>query len=280
MNKIARVSFAILLAVFMITLALPGAVLASDGARASHDTPRFTDEVGLLTEQQVSELTAKLDEISMRQQFDVVVTVTHSTGGKSPRLYAADFFEDYGFGFGENRDGIILMLAMEYRDFAFVTTGYGLYAFTDPGQEYMEKLFHPYLRSDEFFEAFIAFADAADDLLRRARDGERYDYGNIPLTAQERQNARIWAAVISLVIAFIVPALVTAMWTNQLKSVRKKDFACDYIKQGSMVMNIQQDIFLHRNVVRTPRQQNTGSGSGGSFKSSSGRSFSGRSGKF
>ena len=272
-----RICVIIVLGALLIALVPPFAVLAADDARRS---PRYTDEVGLLTESQVSKLTAKLDDISEKHQFDVVITVTNSTGDKHSRLYAADFYEEHGFGFGEDLDGIILMLAMEYRDFAFVTTGYGLYAFTNAGQDYMEKLFLPHLKNDEFFEAFMAFADAADDFLTKAKAGERYEKGNIPLTTQERRYARIWAAAISLVIAAAVPAIVVGVWTSQLKSVRKQDFAGAYIRGGSMRLNLQRDIFLHRSVSRTARSQNSGGGGSGSFKSSSGRSFSGRSGRF
>ena len=265
-----------LLIALVPSLVPPFTAFAADDAQR---LPRYTDEVGLLTASQESELTAKLDDISEKHQFDVVITVTDSTGSKHSRLYAADFYEEHGFGFGEDLDGIILMLAMDYRDFAFVTTGYGLYAFTNAGQEYMEKLFLPYLKNDEFFEAFMAFADAADDFLTKAKAGERYESGNIPLTAEERRNARIWAAAISLVIAIAVPGIIVGVWTSQLKSVRKQDFAGAYIRGGSMILNLQRDIFLHRTVSRTARSQDSGGGSG-SFKSSSGRSFSGRSGKF
>ena len=278
MKKITKVLLIAIAATLMMTLVLPDVSHASDNERSA---PRYVDEVGLLTESQVSTLTTKLDEISERQQFDVVIYVTYSTGGLDTRVYAADFFEKWGFGYGDNNDGIILMLAMEYRDFAFVTTGYGLYAFTDAGQEHMENRFLPHLRNDEYFEAFMVFADSSDELVTKARAGERYDSGNIPMSAAQRQSARYWTIVISLAIAFGVPAIVTGVWKSQLKSVRSKDFACDYIRQGSMVMNIQQDIFLHRNISRTRRAQSSSSGGGsGSFKSSSGSSFSGRSGRF
>jgi len=265
------------LAALLMALVVPGTALAGDNNR----TPRYTDEVGLLTASQVSMLTAKLDEISKRHQFDVVISITDSTGNKSPRLYAADFFEEHDFGYGKDGDGIILMLAMRERDFAFVTKGYGKLAFTDAGQEYMEKLFLPSLKNDDYFDAFLAFADAADDFLEKAKAGNPYNSGNIPMTPGERQSARLWTVIISIAIAFIVPGIVVAVWTSQLKSVRRKDHAADYIRRGSMQLTMQRDIFLHRNVSRTARQQSDSSGgSSGSFRSSSGGSFSGRSGKF
>ena len=282
MNKLiikstANITLLVLFAVFILS----GVSASANDAERS--IPRFTDEVGLLTAEQAEELTAKLDEISARRQFDVVITVVSSIGSSNARVYAADFYEMYGFGFGENSDGIILMIAMEDRDWAFATTGHGEYVFTYSGQEYLEELFLPYLRNDQYFRAFMAFADAVDDFLQKEEDGDRYTSDNIPTSPTERRNAHIRWLVISIVIALIVPAIVVAVWTRQLKSVRPRDGASDYIREGSFMLRVQRDIFLYRNVTRTPRNQDSGGGKGGSsgsFRSSSGSSFSGRSGKF
>jgi len=286
MKKYAQRSvFSVLLAILM-ALILPCTSLAADPAPGSAaGTPRFTDEMNLLTEREAAALTSRLDEVSERHGFDVAVAVVNSTGGKDPRVYAADYFESNGYGLGADKEGIILLIAMERRDFAFVTTsGYGTYAFTYAGQEYLESLFLPYLSDNDYNKAFMAFADAADDFLTRAGKGQPYDRGNIPrLTDAERNSARIWTIVGSLVLGVIVAAIVTGIWTTQLKSVRRQDYAQNYIRQGSMALRVQRDIFLYRNVKRTKRQQNNSSGGGsrgGSFKSSSGRSFSGRSGRF
>jgi len=256
--------------------ALGGAALAAGSAAGS---PRYIDEVNLLTAQEAGELTAKLDAISERHQFDVVVAVVDSLGGKNARLYAADFYEQKGFGFGRNLDGIILLVAMEYREYAFVTTGYGMRAFTDAGQVYLEKLFLPYLKSDEYSMAFMAFADAVDDFLVKAGEGEPYDTGNIRLTPSEKMKYRLYTAIGSVLLGLIIALVVTGIWRSQLKSVGRQDLAQAYIRPGSMALTARRDIFLHRHVTKTARPKNTSSG-GGSFKSSSGRSFSGRSGRF
>ena len=46
--------------------------------------PRLVDGADLLTEREEGELLAKLDEISERQQLDVVVVTTDSTEGQEP----------------------------------------------------------------------------------------------------------------------------------------------------------------------------------------------------
>jgi len=270
---------AILLAAIVLAAAPGGAALAAGSGEAAGEPQRYIDEAGLLTTAEARELAAKLDEISERHQFDTVIAVVDSLGGKPARLYAADFYEQNGFGFGRNLDGIILLIAMEYRDYAFVTTGYGMRAFTDAGQIYLEKLFLPQLKSDDYFNAFLAFADGVDDFLVKAATGSPYDKGNIPLTPSEKMKYRLYTAIGSVLLGLIIALVVTGIWRGQLKSVGRQDLAQAYIRPGSMNVTARRDVFLHRHVTKTARPKNTSSG-GGSFTSSSGRSFSGRSGKF
>ena len=288
MKTIHGIVSIVLLSALLAALGLPWAALAAEkdvrrlpmGGRLA----RFTDDAGLLTPLQAVELIAKLDRISERHQFDTVVAVTRSLGsgfsrGRDARIYAADFFEHNGFGFGRELHGAILLLATEDRDFAFAASGFGFTAFTPAGQEYLIKLFLPYLQSNNYFEAFMAYADAVDDFVTKAKTGGPYDSGNIPLTAEERAEFRMYAVVGSLALAFLIALLVTVTWAKQLKTVQKENFANAYIRGGSMVVSVQQDTFLYSQVYSVKRAQNPSAG-GGSFRSSSGGVFTGRSGKY
>jgi len=87
-----------------------------------------------------------------------------------------------------------------------------------------------------------------------------YDYTDSSITPEERLNAHLISAGISLALAFGIPGIVVAVWTSQLKSVKPKDFACDYIRRGSMMLKVQRDIFLYRNVTKIRKAQNNNSG--------------------
>lgn len=273
MNKKYRFFTAIILAVMLTTIILP--------ATASAQLPRFIDEVGLLTSEQARTLTQKLDEVSERHQFDTVVAVVPSIGNQEAEFYAADFFEQNGFGFGPDIDGAIFLIAVEYRDYGFASFGSGIVAFTIVGQDYLDKLVLPHLREDNYYEAFIAYADGVDDFLNKAESGVPYDEGNIPKTASEIRQYRMYGGLFSLLLALIIAWVVTFSWKRQLISVRKENYANVYFREGSMVLNRQHDVFLHSNINRVRRVENTNkSGGGGSFRSSSGRSFTGHSGKY
>lgn len=277
-----------ILATLLITIGQAYAATDLERVPAGDRLPRFVDDKNLLTQAQARELTAKLDEISERHKFDTVVAVVHSLKsgsikGREARLYAIDFFEQNGFGFGNDLDGIVLLLATEDRDFGFATTGYGFTAFTDAGQEYLEKLFLPHLKKDNYFEAFMAFADGVDDFVTKAKAGKPYAAGNIPLTYEELMEYRIWSVIGSLLLGWLIALIVVTPWELELRSLRKDFFANVYIREGSMALSRSKDILLFSNVTMSPRVKNdssSGGGSSGSFRSSSGRSATGRSGKY
>ncbi|NLN66451.1 MAG: hypothetical protein GX144_13820 [Clostridiaceae bacterium] len=272
-----------LLAAIILPMGIQNAYAFTDLARVSpgERLPRFIDDVGILSSTQAEALTEKLDSVSLQHQFDTVIAVVSSLDGWDAYDYASDFFEQNGFGLGDDYSGAILLLAIESRDFAFVTFESGVDAFTPAGQEYLDKLFLPHLKKDNYYKAFMAFGDAVDDFMARAASGRPYDVGNIPKTPEENIKYRLIGAIGALVLALIIAWSVTFSWKRQLVSVRQANYASEYIRQNSMALNISRDIFLHRQ-VRKIRRSTESSGSSGVRKSisSSGRRTSGHSGKF
>lgn len=61
---------------------------------------RLADMADLLQESEEKALLALLDEMSERQQLDIVVVTANTLNGKTPMEYADDFYDynDYGFG--------------------------------------------------------------------------------------------------------------------------------------------------------------------------------------
>ena len=270
-------------------LELAGSILAASGASLARvpegeRLSRLTDDMDVLTDDQEAQLLAKLDEISERQKFDVVVAVVPALDNREARLYAVDFFEENGFGYDGTQDGAILLLATADRDFGFASQGYGLKVFTDEGQMYLDKLFLPDLKEDRYFEAFMAFADGVDDFVNQAKAGTPYDTGNIPKTKQEITQGHVINLAVSLIGALIIAWFVTKRWKAQLKSVAVKTNAAQYVRPGSLVITGHNDVFLYSNVSSTRRVQESDSGGrssgGGSFSSSSGSSSTGHSGKY
>jgi len=256
----------------MILCVLSGAVLSVSAA----EYPRLWDDADLLTPYEESALLAELDEISERQKLDVVVVTVNSTGASSPMEYADDFFDYNGYGYGTNRDGILLLISMEERDWWISTCGYGITAFTDAGMDYISEQFLDDLSSGYYADAFQTFASLCDAFITQARGGQPYDVYNLPKEPFDGGMALILALIVGLITALIY----TGVLKGQLHTVRRQASASDYMKENSMQIRDSRDIFLYRNVSRTLRQTESSGGGSRVHTSSSGASHGGRGGKF
>ncbi len=270
-ERLVTIFFALLLAV---NLTLP--VFAAD------DIPRLVDEADLLTDDEETSLLGQLDEISERQQVDVVVVTINSLEGAGVAEYADDFFDYNGYGYGEGRDGILFLISMEERDWYISTRGFGITAVTDAGIEYMSGKFLDDLGAGEYAAAFTTFAGLCDDFITQAMTGEPYDVDNLPKEPFEF----VFSLIIALGVGFIVSLIATGIMRSQLKSVHSQSGAGEYVKKDSMKLTKEGELFLYKHVDRRERPKENDSdnsnSSGGSttHTSSSGATHGGGGGKF
>ena len=242
---------------------------------------RVVDMAELLSDSEKTALLSKLDEISERQKLDIVVLTVNTLDGKTPRDYADDFYDYNGYGFGENKDGILLLVSMEDRDWWISTTGYGITALTDAGIEYISKKFLSDLSDGDYAQAFTTYAELCDQFITQAKTGEPYDIGNMP---KEPFNVA-WNILVAFVIGLVVAFVVTNIMKKQLKTVQLKSEANNYVKANSMILTENRDLFLYNQVSRRARPKETDNSSGSSggsstHTSSSGSSHGGGGGKF
>ena len=100
--------------------------------------------------------------------MDIVVVTTDSLEGYTPQEYADNVFDYCGYGVGDNRDGLLLLVSIEDNDWHISTSGYAITAFTDAGIEYMSEQFLPYLSDGEYYKAFSTYADLCDQFITQA----------------------------------------------------------------------------------------------------------------
>lgn len=243
--------------------------------------PLLVDEAGLLSEEESSTLINKLEEISQRQKNEVAVVTVNSLEGKTAEAYADDYYDYNGYGYGENDDGLLLLVSMGEREWAVTTYGYcHTVAFTDAGLDYISSEFRRKLSSGEYAKAFDCFVDLCDDFLTQAATGEPYDVDNMP----KGKVSPFWLYT-DLVVAFFISFGIVKGKSRNLKSVKKQESAKAYERRGSLSLRRSTDSFVNRIVTQKTirNEKNSSSGSSGgssSHISSSGRSHGGTSGKF
>ena len=210
----------------------------------------------------------------VRQKMDIVIVTAKTLNGATPASYADDTY-DYN-GYGNNRDGLLLLISMEDRDWYISTTGYGITAFTDAGIQYIGNKIKEHLSDGDYDAAFNSFAELCDDFITKARDGKPYDSGNMP--KEPMKKGWILAAIIA---GFLLSFITVGTMKSKLKTVRFQPMASSYMKAGSMNITESRDMFLYNTVTRTAKPKDNDSGGGSStHSSSSGTSHGGGGGKF
>lgn len=253
--------FALLFAVFTV---FSLSVFPVFSVTAAGGLPRLVDMADLLSDSEESDLLTMLNDISQRQQTDIIVITVDSMEGETAMVYADDFYDHNGYGFGDRRDGILLLISMDEREWYISTHGYGITAITDAGREYLSEQFVSDLSAGDHAAAFTNFAKLCDDFITQAKTGDPYDVGHLPDDSFEP----VWGLLTALAAAFVISLIVTGIMRMQLKSVHSQSAADNYIKQGSMQLTKKNDLFLYRHVDRRKKPKNKSSHSSGSSHSS------------
>jgi len=231
---------------------------------------RVVDSAGLLSADKMASLQELADTISVTYDFDLVIVTENGIGNARPRDYADDFFDNNGYGLGQDRDGCLFLVVIGTRDYWFSTSGRGIGIFNDAAAGKLEKDALNFLRKDDYYNAFDAFAKNWEVFLALDAKGRHYNVFyeyNVVLV--------ILAWLVSLGIGF----LIVGIWKKSMNTALPQTQAAAYAIPGSLSFEVQQDQFLYSNISKTARASDSGS-SGGVHTSSSGRSHGGRGGKF
>lgn len=214
---------------------------------------RVLDLAGLLTSGEEQKLEQRLDGIGDEYGIYISIVTLGNSYSSDIEAFTENMFFSNGFGRGENEDGILLVIDMSTREWAIFANGLCEEAISNSDIQDIGDAMLDDLSNGNYAEAFHIFADRSEDFL--------YNHTHF--------NWLLWV-VVALVVGLVVALIVTSILRGQLKSVRYRATATDYVKPGSMHLNISRDLFLYRTVSRRPRPKSTSGSSGGSSRGSSG----------
>ena len=253
----------LLLIPLMLVMLCPGALA---------DASRVVDRAGVLTASDEAALEEAIAIIRETYAFDVVLLTESSIGNQSTAYYSDLYYANGGFGYGENRDGIMLLLVtgggVGNRDYFIMNTGRGEKIFTDSVMYNMEDNFLPYLRSSNYAKGMGQFVLDVQAQLEAAKPLNRANRV-LPFTLGG-------GAAVGLAVSLALK--------GQMKTVRRKQNAASYIREGSFQLTRAQDLYLYTTTVRhkieTQSSSGRSGGFGGGFTGGSGMHHTGHGGKF
>jgi uncharacterized protein len=262
-----------------LALGTAPAAWAGDAGRPDHGLPLVVDGADVLTPEEEARLEDRLDQVSRERAEDVVVLTVESLDYRTATEFADDYFDygpdpedpampgrdrDAGYGWGPDRSGIILLVAVVSREWALSTRGDSIDAFTDARQARIMDQVRPLMSAGDWTGAFDEFADQA------ASVGQRD--AHIPV------GTILLVALIAAAIGGFVPVTI---WKRQLKTVKPAVAAREHVDPASVVLAQSNDVLVsqHTSVIDTSSSSGGGGGSSTHF-GSSGAMHGGSSGRF
>ena len=228
----------------------------------AENSDRVVDNADLLTDAEEASLEEQYTQIAEKYQYDIAVVTTNTLNGKSAQDYADDYYYDNGYGYGESRDGLMLLVSMEDRDWHITTRGKGEENFSSRDIDDISGAFLSDLSAGNYYEAFRIFGEESGAVI----------------TAVEEPMSVGLRALIAAGVGLVISLIVFAVLMSQLKSVRVKREAQDYVREGSFHLTRSNDLFLYRTVDR--RKIERDNDDHGSHSTSDGGSAGGGGGKF
>ena len=236
-------------------------LVLSMAVSVSAATDQFVyDEAGLLTAQEAADLSGRLSGLSSTYNAQIVVVTIPSAEGNDPDAIVEYFYDNMGFGYGENFDGVLLLICMDPREYRILSNGYCGTAIDPADINAIGSVIVDDLSEGNYADAFDTFAEKCEYYLDGHLNGFPFNFG--------------MNLMIALMVGLIAGLITAKSLKGQLKTVRQKNEAKNYIKSGSLNLHTQNDVFLYRDIRRTakPRESTTRSSSGSS-RSTGGGSF-------
>ncbi len=224
-----------------------------------------TDSAGLLTaeEAEILELTAEKTALSLGCGVYIITVEDYTDYADDVYRAAYGLYHQYSLGEGDGRNGILLLLSMQDRDYAlFVYGPEAETAFSDYALRQLEDEFLDDLGYNDWYGGLTDYMETCREYLTLASQGK-------PV---EENMLRYFPVV--LIISVVVALVVCLVLKAQMKSVFKKAEADAYTDDAGLNLTGSRDMFIRTTRTKTK----ISSSSGGSSRSGGGGH--GRSGKF
>ena len=248
------------------------------------------DNANLFTTTDVSRMNDVIARIEREHQVDMVVLTTndvptdYSESMWRVRDYADDFYDNGGYGMGEDFSGMLILLDMNNRVMWLSTGGVMIDYITDAREESILDRAYTYLSYGDYGDAMVAALDRVEYYMNKGRQEGSFRYDEVTgqrlsgyyntLTSGELGVAALAGGGVALAIFLSI---------SGSYSLKGSTYSYDRSANSSLVLTRDDEVFVRPFTRRTPR--NTGShgssggggrsGGSGVHRSSGGRSHGG-----
>lgn len=215
----------------------------------------ISDAAGLLGAQDLVTLDENAKAISEHYNCGVYVVIVDDYKSYV-RGSIADFseavYQSYNLGLGEGKNGILLALSMNDRDYDLCAYGdWAHYAFTDYGKGQLANEFLDNFRNNDWAGGLYDYVAGCSSLMEMAKNGNPLDtivYEQVP----EKPGWDPMELMLIVLIPCLVAFAVCSVFRAQMKTANRQYYATDYVAENRSHLRVRSDRFLRRDVVRMP----------------------------
>lgn len=230
------------------------------------------DYANLLSSEEEQQLRGDLASFKEKYNMDTVIVTSNDLGGKSQMDYADDYFDYNGYGVGEDKSGVLLLIDMDDRKVWISTSGEAIKYFNDSRIDNIVDDVTAQLKNADYFEGCNEFIS---DINYYAEEG--IPVGQYTYSEAERTQKVIF---IGLGAGLIVASVVSFLVVNSYKNSKSISTA-NYVDHNSIVFTRKKDRFISTYTSKTKIERNNNSSGGSStHTSSSGNTHGGGGGSF
>ena len=144
-----------LLAALLALAALQTLVFATDQA------PYISDGAALLSEEEKASLEARLEEISTTYSAQVAI-VTREVSELPIDTAVETIYDNGAYGFGADRDGVLLLICMDTREYRILSNGFAADAITPSDIDSISDAIVSDLSAGDYAAAMETFAEESE----------------------------------------------------------------------------------------------------------------------
>lgn len=259
---------------------------------------RVYDQADLFSEEEEEELEQNIQELREAMEMDAVLVTTEDAEGKTSEQYADDFYDEYGFGEGEDFSGVLYLIDMDNRELHISSCGEMIRVLTDERIDDMLDSGLSYMEDQDYAGCARQWIEDTEFWYEEGIVSGQYnvdrDTGEVSRYQEEYKRSIDWYEVL---LAFGVSAFCGISVCGKvkrdyaMKQERKQaaNYYMAYRADACFRFRDQSDVMTNSHITRQRIPRNTSSGHSGSLghsgrstthRSSSGRSHGGGGRKF
>lgn len=235
---------------------------------------KLIDDADLLTSSEQADITQKLEEASEKTGWDMVIYTNYNGVDKyDMENYTNEYYDNHGFGIGDNKSGIILNVDMNSREMYVITKGDVMYYVSDERNDRMLDAIQAELAGGYYYEAAETFVQYTVDYFEQGKP-EDGTFTNVEIN-EKKDHPVTYSLLhygIPSLIAGAIIALITVLIIHHKYKNNGKENIYNLNENSKTTLTRKEDVFLTKSVSVTTIQSS--SSSGGSSSSRGGGSSS------